>query len=199
MTPKVKFSKIDVLQAAFRLVQKQGPQALNARNIAKNLGSSTQPIFSYYQNMSELKAELFEMVKQYHSNYFNKVEINDDLLVNIGMAYIEFAMEEPHLFMMMFMSFGFTSVKLSDFFLAFDDSCNVKLEQAFEQIFNMQSPSVYPLFIDVWLYAHGIASMLVMNQLPTPKEEIKEMLRSLYSLLEFRMKERIENESSNHH
>jgi len=183
MSPKQKFSKEDVLKTAFTLVREQGIDALNARGIAKMLRSSTQPVFSYYENMADLKADLFAMVNEYHSRYFDKVETDENLFVNIGMAYIDFAIEEPNLFRMMFMSNGFSGTTLSDFFTNCNDGCNEHLTNAISKVVDPNLPESNRMFIDIWLYAHGIASMLVMNQLPTPRGEIESMLKNMYSLL----------------
>jgi len=190
MPPKQRFSKEEVLNTAFKLVREKGVESLNARNVAKMLDSSTQPIFSYYENMADLKADLFLMVKEFHSRYLDKVETEGDLLLNIGMAYIDFAIEEPNLFKLMFMSNGFSGMKIGDFFSAFDDGCNKHLENALSDTFEFKLPEAYPIFIDIWLYAHGIASMLVMNQLPTPRSEIESMLRNMYDMLQKQMTRR---------
>ena len=183
MAPRQKFSKEEVLNTAFRLVREQGVEMLNARNIAKLLDSSTQPIFSYYENMADLKTDVFLMVKEFHSRCLNDVETDENLLLNIGMAYIDFAIEEPNLFKMMFMSNGFSGIKIGDFFTAFDDGCNEHLELAISKTFDLKLPEIYSMFIDIWLYAHGIASMLAMNQLPTPRSEIESMVKNMYNLL----------------
>jgi len=183
MPPNPKFSKEGVLKTAFQLVREKGIDKLNARSLAKMLNSSTQPIFSYYKNMAELQSDLFEMVSKYNSSYFNKVETGENLLSNIGMAYIDFALEEPNLFRMMFMSNGFSGMKLGDFFTAFDDDCNDHLMSSIPKAFNMDLPETNRMFIDMWLYAHGVATMLVMNQLPTPRSEIETMMKNMCRLL----------------
>jgi hypothetical protein len=39
------------------------------------------------------------------------------------------------------------------------------------------------MFTDMWLYAHGIASMLVENQLSIERTEIEAMVRHMFLLL----------------
>jgi len=183
MPPKQKFSKETVLKTAFQLVREQGFEHLNARNLAKMLKSSTQPVFSYYKNMADLKAEVFVMVNRHHNRYFDKVEGGENLFVNIGMAYIDFAIEEPNLFRMLFMSGGFSGVKLSDFFSSCEDDCNDALTDTISRQFDINHPESQQMFLDIWLYAHGIASMLVANQLPTPRNELEAMLKNMYGML----------------
>ena len=43
MPPSVRFSREAVLNAAYQLVRREGPNAINARAVARELGGSTQP------------------------------------------------------------------------------------------------------------------------------------------------------------
>ena len=51
MPPKVTFTKEDVIQAAFEIVQKRGVKLFTARRIAKKLKSSTAPVYSHFKSM----------------------------------------------------------------------------------------------------------------------------------------------------
>ncbi|MBO5790241.1 MAG: TetR/AcrR family transcriptional regulator, partial [Clostridia bacterium] len=55
MPPKVKITKEEIVEAAMRIVRECGDEALNARNIAASLGCSTQPVFSNFATMAELR------------------------------------------------------------------------------------------------------------------------------------------------
>ena len=55
MPPKVKIDKDDIVKAAVEVVRECGIDALNARAVAQKLSCSTQPIFSNYASMNELK------------------------------------------------------------------------------------------------------------------------------------------------
>ncbi|MEI3065320.1 MAG: TetR family transcriptional regulator [Oscillospiraceae bacterium] len=46
------------MDAAVEVLREGGFSAVNARSVAKKLGCSTQPIYSSFQNMDELKAAL---------------------------------------------------------------------------------------------------------------------------------------------
>lgn len=54
MPPKTRFGQEDIINAAFEVVRSQGLDALSARNIAKRLNCSTQPIYSYMESMNNL-------------------------------------------------------------------------------------------------------------------------------------------------
>ena len=53
-----KVTREKIVDAAVRVLQEDGYSAVNARSVAKKLGCSTQPIYSEFQNMEELKAAL---------------------------------------------------------------------------------------------------------------------------------------------
>ena len=55
MPPKVKVSREEILQAATALVRKSGADALGARTLASALNCSTQPIFSNFETMEDLR------------------------------------------------------------------------------------------------------------------------------------------------
>ena len=55
MPPKLRISKEDIVTAVVALVRKDGVQAINARNIASALNCSTQPVFSNFAIMDDLR------------------------------------------------------------------------------------------------------------------------------------------------
>ena len=199
MPPQQKYTKESILKTAFQLVREQGVENLNARNIAKILNSSIRPIFSYYKNMAELKGDLFAMVGKYHSSYFNKVESDENIFLNIGMTYVDFALEEPNLFKMLFMANGYSGKTLNEFFDSEYEDCPKQLNDAIAMKYDTDSTESIRVFIDIWLYAHGIASMLVTNQLPTPRSEIESMLKNMYDLLLTKAKKKENNQNESEH
>ena len=56
MPPKIKITKEEIIQTALELFKKEGDGAINARSIAAALGCSTQPIFSNFASMEELRS-----------------------------------------------------------------------------------------------------------------------------------------------
>ena len=180
MPPKQKFNKEVVLETAFQLVREQGVENLNARSLAKMLHSSVQPVFSYYDNMTDLKTDLLAMVNEYHSRYFDKVIADENLFTNVGLAYISFAIEEPNLFKLLFMTNGFDGKHLSQFV---SGNCNEHITSAIPDVLDRSISESNSIFTDMWLYAHGIASMIVTNQLSFERSEIESMLKNMFSLL----------------
>jgi AcrR family transcriptional regulator len=179
VSPLQKISKEDILRTAFQLIRDTGAESLNARNVAYALHCSTQPIFSYYSNMAELKADAYDRADQYHMACLNKVEVGDDYFLNIGLAYIDFALEEPNLFRFLFLSDGFAGKKLNEIIT---EACVEDAICEISKVTDLGRDGANRLFTDMWLYAHGIASMLAANRIETDRSEIEAMLRNMFAV-----------------
>ena len=55
MAPRKRIIKEDILAGAVRVIQHAGPSALSVRNIAGELGCSTQPLYSEFRNVEQLQ------------------------------------------------------------------------------------------------------------------------------------------------
>jgi len=62
MPAKKQISKEAILQAALEIVRECGLSAVNARNLAKKLQCSTQPIYLSFTGMDELKVAVTQMI-----------------------------------------------------------------------------------------------------------------------------------------
>ena len=99
MPPKVKVTKEDIINAAVDFVRNSGAQAMNARTIASALNCSTQPVFSNFASMDELRLAVVERADKLCQEYLRReVESGEFPAYKAnGMAYIRFAKEEKEL------------------------------------------------------------------------------------------------------
>ena len=104
MPPKIKYSKEQIIESAIEIVRKNGIENLSARNIANNLNSSPQPIFSYFKNMEELKNSVFEYAYNLYLRYNNEhiksgnKEINVSDVIKVIMKNLDMSEEIANLF-----------------------------------------------------------------------------------------------------
>ncbi len=97
MPPKPKFSKEEIIDIAFEFVRKNGWEGLSARYIAKQLDSSTMPIYSIFGSMQQIEKEIVR--KALGLFYAQCVEKKTgDPFEDSGIGYIQFAKREKHLF-----------------------------------------------------------------------------------------------------
>ncbi|MBT3233748.1 MAG: TetR/AcrR family transcriptional regulator [Calditrichaeota bacterium] len=55
MPPKVRFTKEDVIKAAFSIVEENGFNGMSTQKVADRLNSSVQPLYSQFENIDALK------------------------------------------------------------------------------------------------------------------------------------------------
>lgn len=106
MPRKISITKDSIIEAALEIVRTKGPDALNARALAKALGCSTQPIFSNFSSMDDVVDAVLRKSLDIYNDFvrkeFERSEGFPPYKTN-GMAYIRFGIEEKNLFKLLFM------------------------------------------------------------------------------------------------
>jgi hypothetical protein len=104
-------------------------------------------------------------------------------LTNIYLAYINFALEEPNLFRLQYQSNEYKGRPFPEIFK--DKNLKTGSEKLYEgrrKIYG-DKKAAETMFFDMWLYVHGIASVLVGNQLQINRDEIECKVRQMAALL----------------
>ena len=103
MPPKQRITREMILERSFEMFCREGMEVVNARSVAKALNCSTQPIFSYFSGMEDLKSALEQKAKELFETALKVEDQPGDPLINIGCAYTRFAADQPCLFTHLFM------------------------------------------------------------------------------------------------
>lgn len=177
MPPKIQFTKGDLLHTAFRITRTQGIDALNARAIARALGCSTQPIFRAFHSMEEIKQEMLRMAMDTYSAYISKsVNMAPVPYLGAGMAYILFAQEERELFKLLFMRDRVSTESLSD-------PNDFSLEYVIDLVMKNTGfirERAFDFHNHLWIFTHGLASMIATRFLDLRSEDVMRLLRDQY-------------------
>lgn len=96
--PKQKITKKMVVDAAFEIARTHGMEQVLVKNVARRLGCSVQPIYSYCGSMEGLRQEVVEETGRFIKEYTAARIDRQDLFRSTGNAYVKLAEEEPHLF-----------------------------------------------------------------------------------------------------
>ena len=176
MPPKVRITKEEIINKAVDIVRRDGAQAINARNVAAELECSTQPIFSNFASMEELRDAVLMRSYELYSEYIKR-EVESGLYPPYkasGMAYIRFAKEEKELFKLLYMC---------------DRACEPICEKT-EIDANMEalvrsntglSEEESKLFhLEMWALVHGIATMFATGFVGLDWELVSRMLTDAY-------------------
>ena len=188
MPPRIKFNKEDIIAASIKLIQDEGVESLTARKIAERLGSSVKPIFTWFTNMEDLKSSVISEAEringEFISNEMNKVGCPPYKLV--GLAYINFARVEPNLFKLLYMRDRSDEIKPNS---EEDKEKNRALYEMIMKTANLTFDEAYMFHLEMWIFVHGIASMIVTNYLEWDYDFINKALTDMYQGLLRRVKE----------
>jgi AcrR family transcriptional regulator len=99
--PEVRFTKEDIVDAAFTVTRKHGWEKCTARMIARELGSSTMPIYSGLSCMQKLKDAIARRASDLLIQYQTK-ERSGWRFLDMGIGYVLFAQNEKNLFRMLY-------------------------------------------------------------------------------------------------
>ena len=182
MPPKPKITKDMILNAVLEITRKTGFDAVNARSIAGRLRCSTRPIFTCYENMEGLKAEFldfaFAFYSQYVADYGKSENIPPSLL--LPLSYIEFAKEETNLFKLLFISdMDLDMSEAKDFY---KELGNEEKANAFSQMIGVPPKRGKEIFLDLFLYTHGIAVLTATGKLSFDNRNSERMLQNFLDL-----------------
>lgn len=97
MPRKVVFTKEQIKDLAFKLVDEEGMDHLSIRQLAKALKSSVAPIYSNFKDFIDLREAVIEEINQ-KALVLAKQTQTGDPLKDIGAASIRFAIKHPKLF-----------------------------------------------------------------------------------------------------
>ncbi|HSP48371.1 MAG TPA: TetR-like C-terminal domain-containing protein [Clostridiaceae bacterium] len=178
MGPKVKITEEAILQAALDITRESGIGSVNAREVAKVLGCSIQPVFRNFQNMDNLKKELRERARDMYDAYTQRgMESHKIPFLGIGLAYVEFAQKEKHLFRLLFMSDEFKGQSIIDMI---QDEENQGIVQMVSSMSGLSLEKAEQLFLDIWLMTHGIASLVATNDFDVTEGQIEKILKDAF-------------------
>ena len=174
MAKKIKITKEMILDSAFKIAREKGMQEVSNRAIAKELDSSIRPIYYQFSNSDELKEELYKRIESYFYKFLlNNMTDKLPLYKQVGINYIKFAREESNLFKVLFMS---KTDYLPDGFVAKNEEGFEKIARIVRMSTNIKYDDIKSFHLKMWIFTHGIASLVVSNSVKFKDEDIERLL-----------------------
>ncbi len=175
MPPKNKFTKDEIISCALEIAEEGGLEAVTARAVAARLGASSKVIFGCFESMAELQSEVVAAAyRKYLDKQARLCESGEyPVYKATGMAYIGFARSHPKLFKILFMEISPPDEpgKLEELDrLAGIVSQNVGIAVDDARMFHLE----------MWVYVHGIATMIATGYLNWEVETVSRMLTDAY-------------------
>ena len=179
MPPKFKFSRIQVISGALEIVQNEGMGGLTARALASRLGSSAKPIFGLFKNMEEVQQEVIKAANTIYQSY-----LSNDISAGkyppykaSGMAYVRFAREKRELFKLLFMC-DRSSENIEE-----DRESILPLLDMIQKNLGIGEDEAYLFHLEMWIYVHGIATMIATSYLDWEWDVTSDSMTDLYQAL----------------
>lgn len=166
MPPKAKITKEQIVDKAFEILKSEGFVGITTRRLSKELNCSTQPIYYIFKNMDDLKKELYKKGTAYFEKCVMdlKGKSRPELdFLEVGIAYIKAAKKEQKIFQFICMENNYTMNGVTELVRG------VPLPENQARI-----------FLNMWLYSHGIACIVSNNDVKFNEDEIRKLLVDAY-------------------
>ena len=168
MPAKVKATKEMIINAAFAIARETGAENINARTVSERLNCSTQPVMYHFATIEQLKRAVYEKADLYHSEYLMDMKRpSKGAMLGIGMNYIRF----------LFQSDFFNGSTLLELI---DAEELTPVLSAMQGSLGINTEQTKKVFLTVFLFAHGYASIIANNSLKYDEELINSHLEQAY-------------------
>lgn len=154
MSPKQKFEKEQIVEVALELVKNEGFASVTARRIAKELNSSTAPVYTYFVNIDEIKREILKKIKEIMNKYV-EVEYTDDLFLNVGVGILAFVRDYKRVYYETFLGHSKYLLTLNEL----NDKHFAQMKKS-KHITILGDELLKEMLKKMSTYTHGLAAMI---------------------------------------
>ncbi len=183
-----KVTKEMIIEAAFEVAKEMGAESITARTVSQKLGCSTQPVLYHFKSIEDVRIAAHKKASVFHIDYVTNLSGKYERpMLEVGMRYIQFAVEEKNLFRFLYHSNYYTGVSLSDWLTGkiFDSLFPILRRQA-----RVDERQAYSIFSQIVLVTHGIASRLANNAMVYDEAYCINTLSNAYLGMMYLIKER---------
>lgn len=180
MPPKCKFTREEIIKTALNLTREEGINAVTARALGAKLFSSSKPIFSMFENMEEVQTEVLKAAKALYAEYIQIGLQQEPAFKGVGMQYILFAVKEPKLFQLLFMSEQPQKPSVTGVLPIIDENYK-QILQSVQNGYGLGEKEAENLYRHLWIYSHGIAVLCATNMCSFTAEEIGKMMSEVFA------------------
>ncbi|MBO5279304.1 MAG: TetR/AcrR family transcriptional regulator [Lachnospiraceae bacterium] len=161
MPRKPQYTKEEIAEYSLKVVREQGIDSLTAREVAKQLGTTVAPIFVHYPTMEELKQDVRVLAQNVYQEYIRQGLTQKIPLLGVGMQYIRFARQESDLYRLLFLSDKISDVKENHYAMKAFGYTQSLVRDSLQRIYHIDALAADHYFRDLWLVAHGLATLIV--------------------------------------
>ena len=177
MPPKEKVSKARIEDTAFEMTREYGFSEVTARKLADRLGCSTQPIFRAYENMEELRTDLFYMSIEFFLSKMLARKNRSPAYLGLALSYVEFAKEEKNLFELIASVDDFGTQTIGEFLKSEEGTRILDRITGNREVSDAKGRELFTMF---WMFVHGMAALIAGNRVEFTEREVKSYITKAY-------------------
>ena len=157
----------ELVEQGIKLLEEEGLEALTLRRVAKEAGVSPAAPYSHFKGK---KALMTAVAKEGYLRFERKLqqgaENDEDYVVGLGLGYVQFALENPALFEIMFSRELVEMIEFDASGKSFGSSYQL-LVRTMQRNPLEQFGSEYQILdtVFVWSLVHGVAKLLLADRL----------------------------------
>ncbi|MCM1195361.1 MAG: WHG domain-containing protein [Firmicutes bacterium] len=187
MPPKAKFTEKEIIDTAIDIVEQDGIDALTARRLGAELGSSARPIFTTFKCMDDVITMTTARADEIYTSYVKQGLTEQLPFKGVGMSYIRFATDHPKLFRLLFMHESAQTQNADSVLKHIEPNYDLILNSIIN-IYGIEKDLAYKLYMHIWIYTHGIAVLIATKVCSFTTDEASQMLTQVFTGLLIRAK-----------
>ncbi|SHF27997.1 transcriptional regulator, TetR family [Schwartzia succinivorans DSM 10502] len=166
--------KDQILDAALKMLIRDGYDSINIKTLAKELGCSTQPISWHFGSMPNLRKELTEAAFQYADK--KMIPPPDDVVAidrfrEMGNRYIDLAYDEPNL--ARFLTEAHEGHTFAEQFIEIlDRSMDETMSRQIADVLSVSVDQAEHLIQTLMLYVQGLVTMILSDRAQLESKEV---------------------------
>ncbi len=181
MPPKAKFTREEIIDAALEIVRADGFAALTARSLGAKLGSSARPIFTVFPSMEDVCREVMAAARSMYAAHVERGlgQTKMPAFKGVGVEYVKFALMEPQLFQVLFMSQQPQKPAIGALLPVIEEHYQEIVDSVREE-YGLNLQEAEWLYRHLWIYTHGIAALCATNMCTFAQEDMAKMMTEVF-------------------
>lgn len=175
MAPRQKITRDMILESGFELAKRNGIESVNSRNVAKELSCSTQPVFSQFPTMEELRKAVFDYACEKCVYEILKNKEKKDFLSLTTRWYLKLIRNEKNLYKLIYFSSGFEYNSVIEMMLNYDS--NKEMIKKMQSDYSLNEAQCNDILLRTFSLLHGIGSLIAFNDLQISDDEISALIK----------------------
>jgi len=174
MARKKTITRDQILNAAYQLVVEEGFKSFTARNIAKRMDCSTQPIYLEFTCMDDLKNAVIEQIKGFLASEMKRT-YTDNPVIDLALAYIHFALDNRALYNAVFVEDHFGVETMKEYAL----ETGMRIIDQYPPAKNLPESQRLNTITGIWIVATGIANLSASGFIDIDDNQMIEILEAV--------------------